>query len=169
MTDDPYIFSRSLVQIRPSGLRGERWRIEADLQALWYRGDYLSSAEWDLLSPQLSGNTRHSWERLWASSKDSEFRGQIWRLYGAFEIGPMEIAVGRMRNAFGNTRIFLSPLDRLDVLPALISQSGDRPGSETLRLGGRSGESWRWQGGYLWGRGASDERGFFHTQYLVRE
>lgn len=143
--------------------------MESDFQVFWYQGDYLPSQEWRILSPLLLGNSRNRWDALWWQRRQTEVWGRIWRLYGAVEWGLIEVAAGRMRNAFGQGRLFLSPLDRIDSLPSLVSESWERPGSETLFLRGSFSDAWRWKSGYIWGRGPQEDRGYVHSQFFIRE
>ncbi|MBI4669854.1 MAG: hypothetical protein HY747_11875 [Elusimicrobia bacterium] len=167
---DRYTLSRTAFYLRPQGLRGDFWKIEADLQMIYYQGDYLKSSEWrQILSPLFKGKSAVEWEIAPKKTLDHELRGRVYRFYGSFNHGGWEMFLGRMRNAFGNTRIFLSPLDYFDDLPIPVSEPNERPGSDTAGLKWRAGESSAVKAAYLWSGRNNEYRSFVHAQHLVKE
>ncbi|MBI2070546.1 MAG: hypothetical protein HYT79_08060 [Elusimicrobia bacterium] len=167
---EEYLLSRFALSLKPSGIRGDFWRVEADLEILAFGGDYLSTDEWrTLVLPLLEGRPAVEWSKLFLSANDLDIRGRAYRLYGAVDGGPFEFSLGRMRNAFGNTRIFLSPLDRFDGLPTPVSEPLERPGSDTAKLKVSGPGGWRFQGAYLWDQRNRLYRSFIQGQGLLRE
>ncbi|MBI4368651.1 MAG: hypothetical protein HY547_00310 [Elusimicrobia bacterium] len=165
---DPYSLSRSYLSARPSDLRRGPWRLEADLQVHYFSGDYLGTSEWQSLTlERLQGSNRINWEASWGAFNNRQLLARAYRFYGAFSADSWELSAGRMRNAMGNTRVFVSILDRFDALPAIAAESLERPGSDTARWRWRPGNLLKIEGAYCWDRDNARYRSYLLAQGLL--
>lgn len=102
-------------------------------------------------------------------SAKTDFRHRFYRLQAVASRDRWEFSTGRLRNAFGNTRVFVSPLDYFDDLPLVISQPKERLGSDTARLRYHWSPIWRLETAYLWAQRNRDYRAYILAKGLLSQ
>lgn|GEM_PF-5134150 len=160
-----------------SGLKG-RWeqnladsfKLHAEVHGILYNGSYLDTSEWkDFVSPLVEGKSKIHWEKSIYGTSRSELRLRVYRADLAYHVADLQFRLGRLRNGFGNTRIFLSPLDRLDDLTTFVSDELERPGSDSAQVEYTPMDHFRLKTGYLWASTIGNFRSYIQSQFLVRE
>ncbi|MEK6543287.1 MAG: hypothetical protein AABZ44_02505 [Elusimicrobiota bacterium] len=161
LDNDRYTFSKTRLQARLQTPARSPLRLETELHLLYYGGSYLETTEWrDMVSPALQGHSAIEWETKWADAPRAQARARVYRLVLSHEDVTGRWQVGRMRNSFGNTRVFISPLDRFDDLSVQVSDELERPGSDALRWRLDLGDRVVGDVGYLWGARTGQHRSF---------
>ena len=165
-----YSFYKSLLKVRGERNITETLKLDVEAHGVFYAGDYLDTSEWkNFISPLVEGRSKIDWEKRFYSNTGEELRWRIYRANLSYGISGAQFSLGRARNGFGNTRIFLSPLDRLDDLATFVSDELERPGSDSLQARYAPIENLHLKTGYLWASQNGNFRSYIHGQFLARE
>jgi hypothetical protein len=167
--NERYRLYRPLVSCLLEGSPGP-WSADLDLETEAFLGNYLETNEWAAFaSPLLEGANRVRWHWNLSKSAQADWRARVRRLKLSAISGPVAFSAGRLRNSLGSSMVFLSPWDRADRLPTLISGEGQRPASDTAALRWQVLPALSLQSAYIWDKTPAESRYYLHARWRLIE